>query len=68
MYVLAAALAYATLLISRRRAGERPAVANTRLAALLSLAWLTAMIATPDREREVLGPRLRPPDGRRRSC
>lgn len=45
MYVLAAALAYATLLISRRRAGERPAVTNTRLATLLSLTWLTAMIS-----------------------
>jgi hypothetical protein len=45
MYVLAAAIAYATLLISRRRAGESRAVANIRLAALLSLAWLTAMIA-----------------------
>ncbi|MGD0274239.1 MAG: hypothetical protein ABSB96_10985 [Gaiellaceae bacterium] len=45
MYVLAAALAYATLLISRRRAGERPAVTNTRLAALLALTWLTAMIS-----------------------
>ena len=45
MYVLAAAIAYATLLISRRRAGESQAVANIRLAALLSLAWLTAMIS-----------------------
>lgn len=45
MYVLAAAIAYATLLISRRRAGESRAVANTRLAALISLTWLTAMIA-----------------------
>jgi len=45
VYVLAAAVAYATLLISRRRAGERRAVANTRLAALLFLSWLTAMIS-----------------------
>ncbi len=45
MYVIAAAVTFATLLISRRRAGERRAVANTRLAALLSLAWLTTMIS-----------------------
>jgi hypothetical protein len=44
-YVLAAAITYATLLISRRRAGERRAVRNTRLAALLSLAWLATMIS-----------------------
>lgn len=45
MYVIAAAVTFATLLVSRRRAGERRAVTNTRLAALLSLAWLTAMIS-----------------------
>ncbi len=44
MYVIAAAVTFATLLISRR-AGERRAVTNTRLAALLSLAWLTTMIS-----------------------
>jgi hypothetical protein len=45
MYVLAAAIAFATLLVSRRRAGESRAVRDTRLAALVSLAWLTAMIS-----------------------
>jgi len=45
LYVLAAALAYATLLISRRRATESATVANTRRAALASLTWLTAMIS-----------------------
>jgi hypothetical protein len=45
LYVLAAALAYATLLISRRRAAESSSITTTRLAALASLAWLTVMIA-----------------------
>ncbi len=56
MYVLAAAIAFATLLVSRRRAGEGRAVAITRLAALLSLAWLTAMIATLIASERFSGP------------
>ncbi|HEY5161041.1 MAG TPA: hypothetical protein VII83_08235 [Gaiellaceae bacterium] len=45
LYVIAAALAYATLLIARRRAADSSSVTTTRLAALLSLAWLTVMIS-----------------------
>lgn len=45
LYVLAAALAYATLLISRRRVTEGRTVTNIRRAALVSLTWLTVMIS-----------------------